>query len=472
MTTIRIDPVTRISGLLNIEVQVENNKIVDAKVSGSQFRGFEKMFEGRPPFDIIRLVPRVCGICSTHHAITSVRAFENAMNITPDLNGRIARDIANGFEMLQNYIRHIYFFVIPDYVKLINVNPLFKTGTSEQVDYRLNDEDTNKINEDYLEAVRLSREAHKALAVLVGKVPHPHGIWIGGITTDIGIQQIQAIKYSISIIKDFINRKLIPDIEIISKVYNDYYKIGSGYGNLMNYGLYNDYDKNINYVDAGLIIKGQNEKFDINNITRDIENSWMKAPNNILIPGISAPPEPDAFKPKAYTWIDAPRYRGSAMEVGALARMTISGKYRHGISVMDRIVAKAYEAKVICEVIEKLIEMLKLSEEEQQVLQSPIKAKGVGLSEAERGSLAHWITVENGMISNYTLIPPSAWNFSPTDRKGLKGTVEQALIGAEINDINAPVEIGRIVRSFDPCLNCAVHVTSNRHKPINIIINS
>lgn len=110
MTTIRIDPVTRISGLLNIEVQVENNKIVDAKVSGSQFRGFEKMFEGRPPFDIIRLVPRVCGICSTHHAITAVRAFENAMNITPDLNGRIARDIANGFEMLQNYIRHIYFF--------------------------------------------------------------------------------------------------------------------------------------------------------------------------------------------------------------------------------------------------------------------------------------------------------------------------------------------------------------------------
>lgn len=86
MTTIRIDPVTRISGLLNIEVQVENNKIVDAKVSGSQFRGFEKMFEGRPPFGIIRLVPRVCGICSTHHAITSVRAFENAMNITPDLN--------------------------------------------------------------------------------------------------------------------------------------------------------------------------------------------------------------------------------------------------------------------------------------------------------------------------------------------------------------------------------------------------
>lgn len=472
MAKIIIDPITRISGLLNIEVEVEKNKVTEAKVSGSQFRGFEKMFEGRHPFDIIRLVPRVCGICSTHHAITSVRAFENAMNITPDLNGKIARDIANGFELLQNYLRHIYFFVFPDYVKIINVSPLFKTELPKKADYRLDENHTKKINADYLEVVKLSRECHKALAVLAGKVPHAHGIWIGGITTDIGIQQIESIKYSISIIKEFINNNLIEDIEIISNKYSDYYKIGSGYGNLMSYGLYNDYGENIKYVDSGVRINGYNNEFDIKNITRDINNAWMRAKNNILTPGVSSPPDPDPLKPNGYSWVDAPRYNGFAMEVGALARMTLSGKYNNGISVMDRIVAKAYEAKVICEIIEKLIGILKLGKANQKVLKVPKSAKGIGLSEAERGSLAHWLSIENGVISNYTLIPPSAWNLSPTDGKGVKGTVEQALIGTEINDVSAPVEIGRIVRSFDPCLNCAAHVTSDKNKPISIIINS
>lgn len=472
MSKITIDPVTRISGLLSIEVQVENNKVIDAKASGSQFRGFEKMFQGRAPFDIIRLVPRVCGICSSHHALTSVRAFENAMKITPDLNGRIARDIANGFELLQNYLRHIYFFVFPDYVKIINVNPLFKTDSKEKADYRLSDDETKKVNEDYLEAVRMSREAHKALAVLAGKAPHAHGIWIGGITTNIGVQEIESIRYSISIIKEFINSKLIPDVQIISNRYSDYYKLGIGHGNIMNYGLYNDYGLDIKYVDPGVRINNINKEFDINNITRDISKAWMKGPEDIIIPGVSDIPEPDALKPNGYTWVDAPRYNGVAMEVGALARMTLSGQYNHGISAMDRIVAKSYEAKIICETIEKLMDVLKLGKAEQAVLRIPTKAKGVGLSEAERGSLAHWLSIENGVISNYTLIPPSAWNFSPTDGKGVKGTVEQALIGSEINDISAPTEIGRIVRSFDPCLNCAAHIVSDKYKPVSIIINS
>ena len=115
MHNIIVDPVTRVSGLLSIEVQVENNKVVDAKAGGNQFRGFEKMFEGRSPLDMIRLTPRICGICSTHHALTSVRALEDAMKINPDENGRIIRDIANGFEFIQNYLRWTYFFVFPDY---------------------------------------------------------------------------------------------------------------------------------------------------------------------------------------------------------------------------------------------------------------------------------------------------------------------------------------------------------------------
>ena len=145
MSRIIIDPLTRISGLLRIDVEINNNKITDANVSGSQFRGFERMFQDREPFDIIRLAPRICGICSTHHTMAATEAMEDALKVVPDFNGRVARDITNGFEFLQNYLRHIYFFVFPDYVNMVKVNPLFKTESEEVNDYRLNAEDTAKI---------------------------------------------------------------------------------------------------------------------------------------------------------------------------------------------------------------------------------------------------------------------------------------------------------------------------------------
>lgn len=475
MTKIIIDPITRISGLLNIEVEVINNKIVDAKSSGSQFRGFEKMFQGRNPLDIIRLAPRVCGICSTHHTIAAVLALENAMNIIPDYNGKVVRDIANGFEFIQNYLRHIYFFVFPDYVDIININPLYKTASKKEADYRLSKADTDKINEDYLGAIKYSRQAHSAIAEIAGKVPHTHGIFIGGTTTNINVQQIERIKYSINVIKAFVEDKLIPDVDLISKVYKDYFKKGVGYKNLMSFGLYNDYESPIKYSEPGVMLNGTREEFDVNNITENVARSWLEATNkngngNIYTPGVDEPVTPNPYKPGGYSWVNAPRYKGYAMEVGAIARMTLSGNYKGGISAMDRIVAKSLEAKKICEIIESLIEKLKLGPAYQEQWQVPDKAKGIGLIEAERGSLGHWVSIDKKLVANYTLIPPSSWNLSPSDSEGIRGPVEEALMGTEIASIKHPVEIGRIVRSFDPCLNCAAHITSDRYEPMTIDI--
>lgn len=475
MTKIVIDPITRVSGLLNIEVEVINNKIVDAKSSGSQFRGFEKMFQGREPLDIIRLAPRVCGICSTHHTIAAVKALENAMGITPDENGRIIRDIANGFELIQNYLRHIYFFVFPDYAEIVNINPLYKTESKKDADYRLSKKDTDKINEDYLGAIKYSRQAHKAIAEITGKIPHSHGIFIGGITTDINIQQIENIKYSINVIKTFIEEKLIPDVNIISRIYRDYFKKGTGYNNLMSFGLYNQYEEPIKYSQPSVMINGVIEEFDVKNITENVARSWLETSGggiseNIYTPGVDHPVTPNPNKSSGYSWVNAARYKGHAIEVGALARMTLSGNYKGGISAMDRIVAKSLESKRICEIVEKLIGKVKLGNAYQKQWEVPVVASGIGLTEAERGSLGHWISIDKKKVSNYTLIPPSSWNLSPADSKGVRGPVEEALMGTNIENVEHPVEIGRIVRSFDPCLNCAAHVTSDRYKPITINI--
>lgn len=470
MSKIIVDPLTRISGTLGIEVEIKNNKIIDAKVTGNQFRGFELMFKNRDPFDIIRLAPRICGICSTHHALAATLAIENSMNIDPDFNGKVVRDIANAFEFLQNHIRHIYFFVIPDYVKMLKVNPLYKAKDEQYEDYRLNENDTIVINEHYLDAIKYSREAHKAIGVLAGKAPHCHGIWVGGVTTNIDIQRYEYIKYSVSVIKAFIEEKIIPDVQLIAKSYNDYFLKGKGHGNLMTYGIFDEYSEPIKYSTPKVRINNIDNSLELKNITEHINSTWIEGNSAELIPGTNVYIKGNPLKKEAYSWINAPRYSGNPMEVGALARMTLAKEYTKGISVMDRIVAKSFEAKKMCNIIEGLISLLNLKNAFQKEWIIPKKSEGIGIIEAERGSLGHWISINDSKIYNYTVITPSAWNLSPMDNNGVKGTVEQALIGMEVENTLSPVEIGRVVRSFDPCSNCAAHVVSDKYKQLYIKI--
>ncbi len=470
ISKIVIDPMTRVSGLLGIEVEIKNNKIVDAICKGNQFRGFEKMFEGRNPLDIIRLAPRICGICSTHHTLASTEALEEAFKVKPNANGKLAREIANGFEFLQNHLRQIYLLALPDYVQIINLNPLTKNQTAKEADYRLPANLTIKINKDIEGAVTNSRLAHKAIAILAGKAPHCHGIYLGGITTEIGIQQIEQITYIVSSIKTFIETKLIEDIYIIVDYYKDYYDMGKGYGNLITGGVFADYEPPIRYSVPGVMINNVKEPLDRKYITENVFNSWLESPNDTVIPGSNQPPIPNAYKQGAYSWVEAARYKGHAMEGGPLARMIINGYYNRGISAMDRLVARVLEAQRICESIEAAIKILKTEEPYQEAWKIPDNGSGAALIGASRGLLGHWINIENKKVSNYTIIPPSAWNLSPTDSKGVKGPVEEALIGTNIANEKNPVEIGRIVRSFDPCLNCAAHVVSDRYEPFEINI--
>ena len=83
---------------------------------------------------------------------------------------------------------------------------------------------------------------------------------------------------------------------------------------------------------------------------------------------------------------------------------------------------------------------------------------GVGLTEAARGSLGHWLTIEDGRIRNYQIISPTTWNFSPRDELGTPGALEQALLDTPVDDgARQPVAVQHIVRSFDPCMVCTVH---------------
>ncbi|MFI5254447.1 MAG: nickel-dependent hydrogenase large subunit [Candidatus Limnocylindrales bacterium] len=188
-----------------------------------------------------------------------------------------------------------------------------------------------------------------------------------------------------------------------------------------------------------------------------------------------------------YSWIKAPRYRGEALEVGPLARVLVA--YVEGqqavrdrvqqvvgglglgpdilFSTLGRTLARAIEAGVVVDRLGVWVNELQatlgggdlavadLSHWSPQTW--PSTADGVSLGEGPRGAVGHWLTIADGRLAAYQVIDGSTWNASPRDAAGRRGAIEEALVGVPVPDPARPTEVLRTVRSFGPCLTCAVH---------------
>lgn len=460
-----IDPITRISGFLETKVEVYDNTITNAETSGLLFRGFEKMLKSRQPLDAVYFTERICGICSTAHAMASTMALEDILKVQVNLNDLYMRDLIHGFEFIQNHLRQFYNLTVPSYVKMPEVSPLYSNQYS---DYRIPKSKNEIIENHSIESIKYSRLAHEGLAVLGGKAPHSHGIFVGGVTVNIDSYKLEKVKSIISQLKEFINI-MLEDVETISKYYEDYFKMGETYNNFMSYGVFNHYvDPEISYVKAGVIIKGNKEKFDKNKITENILHSWYVSDKQNEVPSESTVDEIDLDKKEAYSFIKSPNYDGYSMEVGPLARLKLSGEYNGGSSCMDRNIARVLETKKIIGIMEQLAKRIKLFSSSQKIYDIPQEGFGAGLTDTTRGALGHWVKIENKLIKYYNIITPTVWNMSPKDGNGRLGVGEKALVGTKIKDIKEPVEVGRIMRSFDPCVSCATHLISDKYEPIDI----
>lgn len=449
-----INPLTRISGFMEIDVTVENNQVVEAKTKGNLFRGFEQMLIGRNPFDSVYFTQRICGICSAAHSMAASLALEDALNIEPMEQGKYLRDIIHCCEFLQNHIRHFYQYTVPDFVK-IDQNPLFQT---DHDDFRLPKEINDRIAKHYFESLTMSRLAHQMLAVLGGKAPHNHGVFIGGITTQATAEKVVDLDSILQKISMFIDESMIPDVYDIARYYQDYFQLGGGYGNLLSYGSFNNYKElGTLYVNPLVSTAKGIEVFDESKIHEKIDYSYFTSVETTYSPN-EVVPEPNMDKKDAYSWVKAPRYNGLPFEVGPLARLILSGLYENRISAMDRTIARALEAKKIAEIMKLLLQQIIPGVDLQKKYELPESASGRGLVDTTRGALGHWLKIEDKKISFYQIITPSTWDFSTRDENGYRGTAEEALIGTPIQNPEKPAEIGRILRSFDPCMSCATHV--------------
>ncbi|WP_277668890.1 nickel-dependent hydrogenase large subunit [Caproiciproducens galactitolivorans] len=453
MEHILINPLTRISGFLQIEATINNGVIEDARNSGFLFRGFEKILLNRSPFDSVYFTQRICGICSAAHSMASSLALEDALSIIPSEQGKILRDIVHGCEFLQNHIRHFYQYTVPDYVRLPEKFPLFDTVGN---DFRLSPEQTEAISNHYFDSLKVGMQTHEMLAVLGGKAPHNHGIFIGGVTVRPTTDDVIHMKSLLSVIRDFVDNKMVSDMGVIANAYQDYFHLGGGCGNLLSYGCFQGYDSlGTLYLQPCIMTDGVKQPFDARNITESIDYAWYSGKDSYE--PFETVSEPDMQKQKAYSWIKAPRYLGKPFEVGPLARQILCGCYENHVSAMDRIVARVYETHKIIEILTVLLDQVVPGVETQNRYELPLRAKGMGLIDTTRGALGHWMKINEGKIAFYQIITPSVWNFSTRDGQ-TQGPSELSLIGTPIHDTYNPVEIGRILRSFDPCVSCATHV--------------
>lgn len=440
-----IDPLTRISGFLEIQVEAEENIVTNAIAASLLFRGFEKMLRGRTPLDAVYFTERICGICSTAHSMASTMALESALGLTPGENDSYMRDIIHGFEFMQNHLRHFYQLNLPSYAKITAIGLV---NDQNYEDFRLPADLNQRLEEHYIESLRYSRMAHEGIAVLGGKAPHNHGIFPGGVTTIIDAYKLEKVKSIIRQIRDFAYGAMEEDMEILAEYYSDYFTKGMSYANYMSYGLFDKYDSpDLTYVEPGVMVDGIRYPFQADLITEHDRYSYYGSDEQ----------EVDTSKADAYTFVKAPRYNGCPMEVGPLARMILSGEYAGGNSCMDRVYARVTETQKIITILGNMADLVELKPNNQQVYLMPQEAKGMGLVDTTRGALGHWLEIENQVIGHYNIITPSGWNLSPRGDDDIPGPVENSLIGTILDNMDAPVEIGRIVRSFDPCVSCATH---------------
>lgn len=456
MTRITIDPVTRIEGHLRIDVELDDNNVVTAAYSaGMMFRGFENLLKGRDPRDPIHLTQRICGVCPVPHATAAVEAVEQAFGVTISQNARLLRNLVQGSDFIGDHLFHFYHLAALDYIQGPAIAPWTPTPTS---DFRFSEAETATLVEHYVQALEIRRIAQEMGALFAGKVPHVMSFAPGGVTQHPDSARVAMFRTYLARITDFIDNVYAPDVAAVGAAYSEYFGIGQGPGNLLAYGgITLDEDGN-KFFPSGIYRDGAVSEFDPAQITENVKYSWYAAGDTNKHPA-KGTTTPSLNKAGAYSWLKAPRYQGEVYELGPLARMKISGDYTGGVSVMDRHVARVVEAQKMARAMPDWLDALSMDTSGyEQVNQMPASGKGAGFTEATRGALGHWLEYANGRITRYQVITPTCWNAAPRDDNGTSGALEQALVGTQMADPNQPIEIYRIVRSFDPCLGCAVHV--------------
>ncbi len=388
-----VDPITRIEGHLRIEVEVSDGVVTNAWSSGQMFRGIEMMLKGRDPRDAQHFVQRSCGVCTYVHAVSSVRAVENALGIEIPNNARIIRNLLHGAQYQHDHLVHFYHLHALDWVDIVSALKADPSKTAVLADnssnakfggisyyskiksrlrtfvdsgqlgpfsnaywghpaYNLPPEANLMACAHYIEALKLQAKAARMHAIFGGKNPHPQSLIVGGVSSvaDLTADRISEFLHLTKETQDFIEGVYIPDLMAIAPFYSDWANFG-GTSNFLSWGEF-PMDKNEPeslYFPRGMISARNLHELELaveGKVTEEVTRAWYKNsvkshPHDGVTNPVEANPEyrPDSGK---YSWIKAPRYDDKSCEVGPLSRILISYSSGHKEvkSLVDKTIGK------------------------------------------------------------------------------------------------------------------------------------
>lgn len=564
-----VDPVNRIEGHLRCEVNIDADNVITNAVScGTMFRGLEIILKGRDPRCAWAYAQRICGVCTGVHALASLCAVEDALNVKIPENANIIRNLMQLCLWFHDHLVHFYQLAGLDWIDVVSASRADPQRTSELARrhspwpksspgyfqelkrkleaiissgnlgifahgywgnpaYILPNEANLLFFAHYLEALDFQRDAIKTHTVFGGKNPHPNWV-MGGVPCPINVNgqgaeevinmaRLELVQKTIDRCLVFAEQVLLPDAIALARYYRNWTHVGAGLStqSVLAYGAFpsiaNDYSAASLLMPGGAIINGNfNEVLPVDihdpeQIQEEVSHAWYRYPPGVeSLPPQNGVTDPDfVLGPKTigplddikqldeqarYSWIKTPRWRGHMMEVGPLARLLVAYSLNYGDtvaeideicgqigipiaglqSVIGRIVARCREARWAMLASRKFLARLEenIKNGDSSTANTgkwdpstwPKTARGAGFTEAPRGALSHWVEITDGEISRYQCVVPTTWNAAPRSADGQIGPYEASLLGIRLADAQQPLEILRVLHSFDPCMACATHV--------------
>ncbi|MEN9502253.1 MAG: hypothetical protein RI964_1538 [Pseudomonadota bacterium] len=488
MTRIIMGPFNRVEGDLEIRLERDANRVREAWVSVPMYRGFEQIMQGKTPDDALVITPRICGICSVSQSVAAAYALADMADIHVPANAQHCINLMLACENLADHLTHFYLFFMPDFARQIYANEPWYAATAQRF--------TAIKGTATRDALPARAAFMHVLGLLGGHWPHTLSLQIGGVSKAIDQRDKIRLLTSVQQFRRFLESALFGDsLERIAALdsttalaewqaqaaptSSDFrhflhladslqlHQLGQSTDEFLSYGAYRHAEQNSTYHFAQGVWHPRNRHVyavPLALIREDLHASWLTGDDEPLHPfeGVTLPEYP---KPDAYSWNKAPRLAGKVVETGALARQMVAGHplirdlvAQSGGNVPNRVIARLLELALVVPLMETWIKAIRPGETFCQNMMLPHDASGVGLVEAARGSLGHWVQVRHKHILNYQIITPTSWNFSPRDRHGKAGALEQALRNAPIRSGETePISVQHIVRSFDPCMVCTAH---------------
>lgn len=383
MTTkqrITIDPVTRIEGHLRIDCEIEDGKVTNAWSSGTMWRGMENIIQGKDPRDAWMIMQRICGVCTTVHAIVSVRAVEDAIGAKVPLNAQYIRNMILAAHTMHDHIVHFYQLSAMDWVDItsaLEADPekaeamlkgvstwslnsanefrnvqnklkalvasgqlgIFANGYFGHPAMKLPPEVNLIAVAHYLQALECQRDANRIVALLGSKTPHIQNLAIGGVANPINLdaqsvlnlERLMFVKSCIDKLNDFVNQVYKIDTAVIAAHYPEWLQLGKtsrNYLSVPEYPLNEDNTKFVlsgGYIENGDLSTFRNiadykDEFLLKGIKESGKHAWYED-DEALEPwaGLTRPKYTGWQEDGKYSWVKAPSFYNKVVEVGPLA---------------------------------------------------------------------------------------------------------------------------------------------------------